>query len=74
VVAGCLGTGSRLEFTVIGDTVNVAARLEALTKSLGHPLLVSATTQQRLGQWPLKSVGEQPIRGRIQTLELFTLP
>ncbi|HSM84480.1 MAG TPA: adenylate/guanylate cyclase domain-containing protein, partial [Nodosilinea sp.] len=47
VVAGCLGTGSRLEFTVIGDTVNVAARLEALTKSLGHPLLVSATTQQR---------------------------
>jgi adenylate cyclase len=74
VVAGCLGTTGRLEFTVIGDTVNVAARLESLTKSLGYTLLVSAATRDRAGPWPLQSVGWQPIRGRTQALELFTLP
>ncbi|MGB5975437.1 MAG: adenylate/guanylate cyclase domain-containing protein [Nodosilinea sp.] len=73
VVAGCLGTGGRLEFTVIGDTVNVAARLEALTKALGYPLLVSETTEQQAGLFSLQSVGRHALRGRVQTLELFTL-
>ncbi|MFQ4135229.1 adenylate/guanylate cyclase domain-containing protein [Nodosilinea sp. PGN35] len=73
VVSGCLGTSGRLEFTVIGDTVNVAARLEALTKTLGYSVLVSETTQQRAGPWPLQSVGHHPLRGRTQALELFTL-
>ncbi|WP_035986666.1 adenylate/guanylate cyclase domain-containing protein [Leptolyngbya sp. KIOST-1] len=73
VVAGCLGTVGRLEFTVIGDTVNVAARLEALTKTLGHGLLVSETTQRQAGAFPLRSVGRHSLRGRAQTLELFTL-
>ena len=63
VVAGCLGTSGRLEFTVIGDTANVAARLEALTKTLGHPLLVSAATREQLGSWPLQSVGPRPHSG-----------
>ena len=74
VVAGCLGTSGRLEFTVIGDTANVAARLEALTKTLGHPLLVSAATREQLGSWPLQSVGHHPIRGRAQGIELFMVP
>ncbi|MBE9136515.1 adenylate/guanylate cyclase domain-containing protein [Nodosilinea sp. LEGE 07088] len=72
VVTGCLGTTGRLEFTVIGDTVNVAARLEALTKTLGHALLLSEATRQRLGPWPLQSVGPHDIRGRTQGMELFT--
>ncbi|HIK45457.1 MAG TPA: adenylate/guanylate cyclase domain-containing protein [Leptolyngbyaceae cyanobacterium M65_K2018_010] len=73
VVAGCLGTGGHLEFTVIGDTVNVAARIEAMTKQHPHALLLSQATAQRLPGKPLKSLGEHPIRGRLETVELFTL-
>lgn len=72
VVAGCLGMNGHLEFTVIGDTVNVAARLEALTKQVGHPLLISQGTQRKLTNWPLVPLGSLPIRGREQQIEVFT--
>ena len=74
VVAGCLGTGGHLEFTVIGDTVNVASRLEALTKEVNTPLLISQATQKRLKHYSLKSLGEMSIRGRAERIEVFTLP
>ncbi len=74
IVAGCLGEGSHLEFTVIGDTVNVASRLEALTKQEGYSLLLSETTFSRLEDSSnLKSLGLHKIRGREDSLEVFTL-
>ena len=73
IVAGCLGRSGHLEFTAIGDTVNVASRLESLTKEMGYALLISHTTQQHLTDVPLRSLGKKPIRGRDETLEIFHL-
>jgi adenylate cyclase len=62
VVLGNIGNERRLEFTVIGDTVNIAARLEALTRRLGFDLIVSedvVTAVRREG-------GESALAGPIQ--------
>ncbi|MEM6521365.1 MAG: adenylate/guanylate cyclase domain-containing protein [Cyanobacteria bacterium P01_D01_bin.71] len=74
IVAGCLGATGRLEFTVIGDTVNVASRLESLTKDWSTPVIISGSTARQLrSRQKLKSLGSVPIRGREQGIEVFTL-
>lgn len=72
IVCGCLGGPDRLEFTVLGDTVNTASRLEGLTKQFEVDLLVSGETAARLPRTdPLVPLGETEVRGRATKLAVF---
>lgn len=64
VIAGNVGSLSRHEYTLIGDTVNIASRLESATKELGYPIVCSAQVADAVGHTEgLHDLGEQPIKG-----------
>jgi adenylate cyclase len=70
---GSIGGGGRLEFTVIGDTVNVAARVERLTREIGDPILLTEATRALLdGAGPeLAERGEVHVRGREDPIAVY---
>jgi adenylate cyclase len=72
VVAGAIGGAGRLNFSVIGDVVNVAARVEAATRETGDGLLLTAETRDRLTRsLPLVPRGAAALKGREAPIELF---
>jgi adenylate cyclase len=72
VMYGNIGSRTRLDFTVIGPAVNMASRLEALTKELGRPVLLSRAFADLVeGEFDLERVGEYPVRGFNDKIELF---
>ena len=72
VMYGNIGSRARLDFTVIGPAVNMASRLEALTKQIGKPVLLSRAFADLVkGDFALERVGEYPVRGFHEPIELF---
>jgi class 3 adenylate cyclase len=75
VIAGTIGGGGKLEFTLIGDTVNVAARVEQLTKITGDVILLTQQTVEALVARPLGLTdrGVHALKGKSAPTELFGL-
>jgi adenylate cyclase len=74
VSAGTVGGGGRLEFTVIGDPVNVAARVEAATRELEERILVTESTRALLSddlRKQLEPRGALPVRGRTEPVNVY---
>jgi len=74
VIAGTVGGPGKLDYTVIGDTVNVAARVEQLTKETGDPLLVTEATRNLLGDAVvLEDRGRHRLRGKSRDITVFAV-
>jgi adenylate cyclase len=72
VMYGNIGSSSRLDFTVIGPAVNMASRLEALTKQLGRTVLLSRDFAELVEpKFELEHVGKHEVRGFSDPIELF---
>jgi adenylate cyclase len=75
VIAGTIGAGGKLEFTLIGDAVNVAARVEQLTKTTGDTILLTQQCVDALAARPpgLTDRGSHVLKGKSAAVQVFSL-
>jgi class 3 adenylate cyclase len=74
VVAGFTGTQHRATYTCVGDTVNIASRLEAHTKEVGKPILIEGSTRAALGDsFKLETHGSVRLKGKTTKIEVFSV-
>jgi class 3 adenylate cyclase len=74
VIEGNIGSAVKMDFTVLGDSVNLAARLEALTRTIGRGIAMSETVRYLArGDWPFEQVGEFKLKGQDKACTVFSL-
>jgi len=74
VIEGNIGPEVKRDYTMIGDTVNVAARIEALTRHLPYSMVFSDSVRAYCQQdWKFVELGKHPIKGKSLELELFAI-
>jgi adenylate cyclase len=75
VIAGYTGTTRRATYTCVGDTVNLAARLESHTKVVGKPILIDTTTQSALSAGiKVNPEGTYQLKGKTLEVQVFSVP
>jgi adenylate cyclase len=72
-VAGDLGTPFRSVYTAVGDSVNVASRLQEVARPMAHDIVIGPGTASQARRHDLVSLGSMNIRGRKSQTEIFTL-
>lgn len=71
-ISGTIGSSERMEYTVIGDTVNTASRVESSTKAFGTDLLISGPVLEKIeGKYVTEFAGAAEVKGKAEPLKMY---